>query len=506
MIRPWGLLLFFAFLAMPLCSQEVRDTIRPQVRIKNVRAYLNKNGHLMISPDIFDNGSTDNSSKITFTAEHTEFGCADVGEHPILITVRDESGNSVSAMALLTVADTIPPDILVHNQTINLGPTGRISPDPVLFDNGTTDACGISKMNIEPATFSCSDVGNRRVMFTVTDRNGNSSSEPVLAKIVDNTGPQIVLNNITVALDAEGKAIVDPSALDRGITDMCGIKNIMAEPLTFGCGNLGDNKVRVIVTDMNENKTTAEAVVTVVDRQPPDVIARDQTIALDKNGMAIVSVASVDAGSSDNCGIRSLVVEPSVFDCSHTGKNRIILTATDPGGNKASAEAFVIVEDTVPPVLNVEDLRLFIDREGKVTLPEDFIRKWSRDACDSSTVHLDVSSFGCSDTGTKEVLVTAADKYGNVTSKSLKVTIVDEIPPEVRTRNITLKLDKQGTATLEPDDINNGSTDNCSVGSMKINRQKFTREQLGDNEVELKVVDSSGNESTGKAIVTVKSE
>jgi len=41
---------------------------------------------------------------------------------------------------------------------------------------------------------------------------------------------------------------------------------------------------------------------------------------------------------------------------------------------------------------------------------------------------------------------------------------------------------------------------------MTVNREEFTRGQLGKNEVELTVVDASGNKSTDKAIVTVVSE
>jgi hypothetical protein len=98
------------------------------------------------------------------------------------------------------------------------------------------------------------------------------------------------------------------------------------------------------------------------------------------------------------------------------------------------------------------------------------------------------------------------DNNGNTASALVNVTIEDHIPPVVRNKNITIKLDERGIAAITPEDINNGSIDNCAIKSMKINREEFTREQRGDHEVELTVFDTSGNISTGEAIVTVISE
>ena len=506
MIRISSTLVLMFLLSAHLQGQEVTDTVEPQIRIRDAVVYLDIRGQVRISPDIFDNGSKDNSGRVTLSTSRTAFGCSDAGDHNILLTASDESGNTANAMALLTVKDTIPPDVITRNQVVKLDPSGRISPDPALFDYGSTDACGIRGMSIEPATFSCSDVGSHRIMFTVTDRNGNSASMPVLATVFDATAPDILTRNVTVELNAEGTASVDPEALDYGSTDLCGIKNILADPSIFGCRNLGENTVRLTATDRNGNTSVAEVLVTVVDLLPPMALARDMPVQLDENGMAYVKAEDIDAGSSDNCGISSMSVEPSVFDCSNTGKHTITLTVTDRSGNKAVAEAFVIVEDNIPPVLTTEDLRLYIDQEGKVVLPAKLIDKWSRDACGTASVVPEVPPLGCSDIGTKEVLIMAKDNNGNTSSKPVKVTIIDNIPPEVRTRDITVKLDEQGIATFEPADINNESTDNCAIGSMTVDSKGFTREQMGKNEVELTVVDTSGNKSTGKAVVTVVSE
>lgn len=506
MIRFASSLVLFFLMIIPLKSQEVADTIEPQIRVRNAVVYLDPKGHARLSPDIFDNGSKDNSGRVTLSADRTEFGCHDVGEHRILVTASDESGNSAATMTILTVEDTIPPNIITHPRIISLDPSGMVSPDPVLFDHGSTDACGIREMSIDPSIFSCGDLGDNRVIFTVTDRNGNSAAVPVLATIVDDSPPDVHARNITIELNAEGTASVNPDDIDFGSTDPCGIKSINIDPSSFSSRNLGNNIVRLIVTDRSGNTAVAQAIVTVADILPPTAVARDQVVLLDENGFASLAVTDIDAGSSDNCGIRSMTVEPSGFDCSHTGKNKVILTVTDLSGNKATAEANVIVEDHIPPSLTVHELRLQITEEGIAIPPDDTFRNWSYDPCGLSNLSLEVSSFGCSDIGTRQVMFSATDNNGNISSGLVQVTIEDHIPPVVRTKNISLKLDAGGTAILTPEDINDGSSDNCAIKTMSLDREEFTGDQVGENEVELTVVDSSGNKTSGKALVIISKE
>jgi len=55
--------------------------------------------------------------------------------------------------------------------------------------------------------------------------------------------------------------------------------------------------------------------------------------------------ADVDNGSSDNCGIPTLSVSPSGFDCTNLGANTVTLTATDTYGNDSTCQAIVTVAD-----------------------------------------------------------------------------------------------------------------------------------------------------------------
>src|SRR5205823_7782378 len=89
--------------------------------------------------------------------------------------------------------------------------------------------------------------------------------------------------------------------------------------------------------------------VTVVDSILPAVITKNLTVQLDASGHGTITPALVDNGSSDACGIASLSLSQTNFDCTNIGTNTVTLTVTDNNGNSQGATATVTVVDLVAP-------------------------------------------------------------------------------------------------------------------------------------------------------------
>jgi hypothetical protein len=83
------------------------------------------------------------------------------------------------------------------------------------------------------------------------------------------------------------------------------------------------------------------------------------------------------------------------------------------------------------------------------------------------------------------------------------VTIADAVNPVVITQNITVSLDETGNVSITPEQIDNGSTDNCTIQSITLDKTSFNCSDIGVNTVVLTVTDASGNFSTGTATVTI---
>jgi gliding motility-associated-like protein len=92
---------------------------------------------------------------------------------------------------------------------------------------------------------------------------------------------------------------------------------------------------------------------------------------------------------------------------------------------------------------------------------------------------------------------------GNVSTGTAIVTVTDAILPTVVAQNVTVNLDANGQATITAAQINNGSSDNCSIATITVSPSTFTCANLGANTVTLTVTDASGNVATASATVTV---
>ncbi|MBC5846495.1 putative Ig domain-containing protein, partial [Flavobacterium kayseriense] len=106
--------------------------------------------------------------------------------------------------------------------------------------------------------------------------------------------------------------------------------------------------------------------------------------------------------------------------------------------------------------------------------------------------------------GTSTVVVTVDDGQGGREISTFTFTVEDKVAPVVVTKNITVQLNAVGTISILASEINNGSTDNCGIALVELDKTLFTCANLGANTVTLKVTDVNGNVTTKDATVTVE--
>jgi subtilisin-like proprotein convertase family protein len=112
----------------------------------------------------------------------------------------------------------------------------------------------------------------------------------------------------------------------------------------------GDTTIEFTATDDQGESSTCQFIITVTDNEAPVAVCQNLTIDLDPvTGMATIAAADVDNGSSDNCGIDTMTLDVSTFDCSMTGDNTVTLTVTDMEGNSSTCTSTVTVQDVTAP-------------------------------------------------------------------------------------------------------------------------------------------------------------
>jgi hypothetical protein len=105
--------------------------------------------------------------------------------------------------------------------------------------------------------------------------------------------------------------------------------------------------------------------------------------------------------------------------------------------------------------------------------------------------------------GNTTVTWTVTDIHGNSSTATQVVTVTDNQAPIVLTQNITINLDASGAASITTTQINNGSTDNCGIQTISLDKASFNCSNVGNNTVTLTVTDIHGNSASATATVTV---
>ncbi|MBK8504512.1 MAG: hypothetical protein IPL46_21270 [Saprospiraceae bacterium] len=339
-----------------------------------------------------------------------------MGSNAVVLTVTDVNGNVSTCNSTVTVEDNVAPIAVCQDITVQLDGSGLASITAIQIDNGSTDNCGIASLAIDISSFDCSDVGSNAVVLTVTDVNGNVSTCNSTVTVEDNVAPIAVCQDITVQLDGSGLASITAIQIDNGSTDNCGIASLTIDISSFDCSDVGSNAVVLTVTDVNGNVSTCNSTVTVEDNVAPIAVCQDITVQLDGSGLASITAIQIDNGSTDNCGIASLTIDISSFDCSDVGSNAVVLTVTDVNGNVSTCNSTVTVEDNVAPIAVCQDITVQLDGSGLASITAIQIDNGSTDNCGIASLTIDISSFDCSDVGSNAVVLTVTDVNGNVST------------------------------------------------------------------------------------------
>ncbi|MGM0566524.1 MAG: MBG domain-containing protein, partial [Bacteroidota bacterium] len=481
----------------------IEDTTNPVAVSQDLTIALDAAGTASITVEEVDNGSTDNCGIDEMLVQPESFNCAHIGENEVTLTVTDAAGNEHSETAIITVEDNLAPTVITKDITVELNADGQASVTTADIDDGSSDNCSIETIELDITDFDCSNVGENVVALTAVDPSGNTTSQNATVTVVDETAPEVITQDITLELDANGQAAITTDDVDNGSSDNCSIDSYQMDVSSFDCQDIGEHVVTLTVTDANGNTAEETAVVTVQDNMAPTVITQDMTVELDVSGVASISIEDIDNGSFDNCAIDTRQLDVTSFDCSDVGDNAVTLTVTDVNGNEAQQTAIVTVEDNIAPTVFTQDTLMELNPDGEASILPIEVDDGSHDNCAIDSYELDQFVFDGTDIGENVVTLTVTDNHGNISTETAIITIADNAPPTIITQPVTLYLDMNGEATLTPEEVDNGSYDNVEITDMEIDLDYFACDDTGEHTVMLTANDISGNSSSAAETVTV---
>lgn len=472
------------------------DIINPVALAQNVTLTLGANGQLVITPSTVNNGSYDNCS-FTMAVSPNTFGPSNIGDNTVVLVVTDASGNTHFTTATVTIIDTTSPVVTTQNVTISLGTNGQAIVTANQINNGSTDNTQIASMSVSPNNFTCANLGDNTVTLTVTDIYGNVGTNTAVVTVTDTTLPTIVAP-IAINTTTNTGCTVTGLALGTPVTsDNCTVASVTNNaPVVFP---LGTTIVTWTIVDGSGNTVTATQNVTVTDIITPTITAPAALTISTNNGCFAVNTNLGTPVTSDNCSVASVTNNaPSSFPL---GNTTVTWTVVDGSGNTSTATQVVTVVDSSLPTIVAPIAINTTTNTGCTATGVVLGNPVTNDNCSIASVTNNAPvAFPL---GNTTVTWTVVDGSGNIATATQLVTVTDVTLPTVLTQAITVALDTNGQVSITVADVDNGSFDNCAVGTMSVSPSSFTCANVGENTVTLTVTDVNGNVATNTALVTV---
>jgi gliding motility-associated-like protein len=443
-----------------------------------------------------------------------------MGTTIIYWNVLDANGNEAEqVMQTIIVTDNQIP-VITSNGDKNVNSDLGICGASIAVSAAATDNCAVSTpTGVRSDGLALSALypfGTITIAWNVSDTSGNEATQVTQTIIVtDNQIPVITSNgdkNANADLGVCGASI----AVSATATDNCSVgtpTGVRSDALALdSLYPLGTTTITWNVQDANGNDATqVTQTIIVTDNQIPVITSNGDKNANTDLGACSATIA-VSATATDNCsvstpaGVRSDALALNALY--PLGTTTITWNVKDANGNDAVPviQKIVVTDNQIPVITSNGDKNANADLGTCGTTV--VVSATATDNC-SVSFATGVRSDGLAlnaqyPVGRTTIAWNVSDANSNGAVEVIQtIVVVDNQNPIAITKNITVQLDVSGNISIDPADINNGSTDNCSIASMSLNKLVFSCSDLGANIVEFTVTDKNGNVAKDEATVTV---
>ncbi len=444
------------------------------------------------------------------------------------LTYTITANNAGPTFASVTLRDQLPPSLLFTSVS---GPAGWTCTSAgeirCTNPNFALNSPAVFTINatVAPSATVGSTITNTAVLddaFSAAPNKTASVNAIVLANQVPvaNAGPNQShaagsTCSIEVTLDGSASTDAEDDPLTYrwtrpGFPDLTGISpTVMLGP--------GSHTFTLLVSD-NQGGTSLPSVVTILvtDTIPPTITAPAAVVLQADPGSCSASAAGQlgTPTGSDECGPVTFSRVPA-SDVFAVGTTTVVWTATDSGGNTATATQGVTVNDTTPPSITAPPAIAMTTAPNAISCAVvitdgDLGSASASDSCGTPTVARSGVPAGNSfPVGQTTITYTATDASGNTTTATQLITVTDATPPSL-TAPASLALSTgagaSACALTVADSVLGVATvsDNCA--GVSVNRSGVPTGNVfpvGTTTITYTATDASGNSVTATQTVTI---
>lgn len=355
-----------------------------------------------------------------------------LGNYTITYSVTDASGNTVTVDRIVSVVDSVGPVI-----TLNGGANIDVFVDSTYTDAGASalDAYdgNVTDDIVATGTVNTAVAGSYFIVYTVVDSNGNAA-EPVTRQVnvVDAAAPTIsVTGDAEMTLEV-GEAFVDPGATATDDTDGDLTSSIVVTG-TVNINHVGIYTVYYNVQDSAGNAAIQKSrTVNVVDTTDPvaELVGDDPFYVEVGTDFVEPGISAIDAYDGDISNQVEITGEVNVNLVGTYVRTYVI---EDAAGNSVILTRDVVVRDTTAPTIVISGTTTL---NSEAVLLADLLTPSASDLYDGILTN-DITVIDDEYTGNEtrvgdwDVTFTVQDAAGNTASKTVTISVVDDLAPEL---------------------------------------------------------------------------
>ena len=462
-------------------------------RAPKITATLDNSGNATVSPADFSAlvNATDNCDTPILSLSQTNFTCADVGDNTIQFTASDNSNNRAVVNVIVSVRERVvlscPAPITADSDSGACGTVVNYTAPTAVGSCGANIATSLVSGLASGSVFP---VGTTTNTFEAVDASGRIVHCNLDITVNDTEAPVVNCRDITIQLDAQGQANLDPTTLispyeldqtgtfapidistSTNTVSLDDDDNSSALPIGFDFNFYGitysdfyissngfisfvgddDNTAQALPDSSSPNNLIAlawEDLDPSQGGQPAANVIRYQTVGSAPNRILVVEYFEVEHYDGPN---EKVTTQAQLYE----GSNRIEIHTTNMPGDEDGDEHTMGIENAdgtlglAVPGRNDQDWSATNDFVAFIPTPQN----GATDNCGIANYALDITSFDCSHLGTNTVTLTVTDIHGNTTNCESTVTVEDPFAPVVQCKDVTLSLDANGVAHISPEDI-----------------------------------------------------
>ena len=341
-----------------------------------------------------------------------------LGNYDVIVEVYDQSSNVTEKKFNIAVIDSTPPMARVLKTRFHVFENIKPLISYVHIEDNYDDRDDV--LVKVTSNMDATKLGVYTLNVEVSDVSKNKRNYTFLIEVVDEVAPTLVLEDALIITDFmrpnyENRLIIMDNYDDRIYIDMTIHDQdvIYEEP--------GMYVIKVELRDLSGNVSMSFMDVIVVDIVPPELELYESTLTYELGYVNFDLWSNIKYVNDNisNISIEDVTIEERI-DVNQTGIYEVLYHVSDEANSKTTRTAYVIIEDTIPPVIETQ---MMVYQIGSPLNPFDGITSF-----DHSEIHIKLINKDMFEPkiGTYVLSYIAYDASGNHTVFEREVMVENE--------------------------------------------------------------------------------